>query len=194
MQLIVAKQPVVAMGISPEAAAARYGPYVVAVEGRCCNASPYPGWTRLPSGFRCGDAGVVPAAVVADGKVKHVVLVSSAAGGAGGLLGGLLGGDDGRRGSGSSAMVAPRGRGRGARDHCETMRIRAGWGQVDRVDVDVEGGWRGRRRGGVWRTPRRCACGDDRLAAQSPGRFWSLTLQTGRARQKRAEFGEIDAN
>ena len=96
MQLIVAKQPVVALGISPEAAAARYGPYVVAVEdpGSAANA--------LRRGCRavicCGDAGVVPAAVVADGKVKHVVLVSSAAGGgAGGLLGGLLGGDDGRR-------------------------------------------------------------------------------------------------
>ena len=95
MQLIVAKQPVVALGISPEAAAARYGPYVVAVEdpGSAANA--------LRRGCRavicCGDAGVVPAAVVADGKVKHVVLVSSAAGGGGGLLGGLLGGDDGRR-------------------------------------------------------------------------------------------------
>ena len=40
MQLIVAKQPVVALGISPEAAAARYGPYVVAVEdpGSAANA------------------------------------------------------------------------------------------------------------------------------------------------------------
>ena len=94
MQLIVAKQPVVALGISPEAAAARYGPYVVAVEdpGSAANA--------LRSGCRavicCGDAGVVPAAVVADGKVKHAVLVSSAAS-SGGLLGGIFGGDDGRR-------------------------------------------------------------------------------------------------
>ena len=94
MQLIVAKQPVVALGISPEAAAARYGPYVVAVEdpGSAANA--------LRRGCRavicCGDAGVVPAAVVADGKVKHAVLVSSAAS-SGGLLGGIFGGDDGRR-------------------------------------------------------------------------------------------------
>ena len=95
MQLIVAKQPVVALGISPETAASRYGPYVVAVEDPASAAN------ALRRGCRavicCGDSGVVPAAVVADGKVKHAVLVSSAANGGGGLLGGIFGGDDGRR-------------------------------------------------------------------------------------------------
>jgi len=95
MQLIVAKQPVVALGISPDTAASRYGPYVVAVEDPASAAN------ALRRGCRavicCGDSGVVPAAVVADGKVKHAVLVSSAANGGGGLLGGIFGGDDGRR-------------------------------------------------------------------------------------------------
>ena len=96
MQLIVAKQPVVALGISPATAAARYGPYVLAVEDPASAAN------ALRRGCRavicCGDAGVLPAAVVADGKVKHAVLVSSASnGGGGGLLGGIFGGEDGRR-------------------------------------------------------------------------------------------------
>ena len=94
MQLIVAKQPVVALGISADVAAARYGPYVTAVEdpGDVANA--------IRRGCRavicCGDAGSIPNAVVSDGKVKHAVLVGSAAGN-GGLLGGIFGGDDGKR-------------------------------------------------------------------------------------------------
>jgi len=80
MQLILAKQPVTALGLTPETALARFGPYVTAViapvdDGAAMSAA-------LRRGVRAvicaGRMGRLPAALAADGRVEHVILVSAA--------------------------------------------------------------------------------------------------------------------
>eukprot|EP00740_Mantoniella_antarctica_P004534 CAMPEP_0181364060 /NCGR_PEP_ID=MMETSP1106-20121128/9145_1 /TAXON_ID=81844 /ORGANISM="Mantoniella antarctica, Strain SL-175" /LENGTH=371 /DNA_ID=CAMNT_0023478669 /DNA_START=68 /DNA_END=1183 /DNA_ORIENTATION=- len=104
MQLIVAKQPVTALGISPEAAAARYGPYVTAAPGADVDDAQAMA-NIIRKGVRAviyagGKTGALPQAFAADGKVKHVVLVSATGASKGESSGGLFaafGGDDARR-------------------------------------------------------------------------------------------------
>ena len=103
MQLIVAKQPVTALGVTTEQATMRYGPYVtaapdVAVDDAAGLA------TTIRKGVRAiictGGAGAIPQAAVSDGKVKHVVLVSAAgasAGGGGGIFDAVFGGEEAKR-------------------------------------------------------------------------------------------------
>lgn len=100
MQLIVAKQPVVALGISPEVAAARYGPYVTAADPSSAESEQAASLAVRLGGVRAvicaGATGALPAAAAADPKVKHVIVVGSSGDG-GGLLGGLFGGEESRR-------------------------------------------------------------------------------------------------
>jgi hypothetical protein len=104
MQLIVAKQDVVVLGIAPELAATRFGPYVTAAPAEMAVDDADAMTAALRRGARCvvcvGKVGALPTAVARDDKVKHVVLVSSAAKGAGvldGVIGGLFGDEEATR-------------------------------------------------------------------------------------------------
>ena len=98
VQLIVAKQPVVATGLSADAAAARFGPYVTAADASDLADEQETAYL-LRKGVRavicCGEPGALPAAAARDGKVKHVVVVGSC--GKAGVLDAVFGGEDARR-------------------------------------------------------------------------------------------------
>ena len=99
MQLIVAKQPVVAMGLTPEAASMRFGPYVTAADVADLESETEMAYV-IRKGVRaiisCGAPGAILNAAIRDGKVKHVICVGSAGDG-GGFLGSLFGGEENRR-------------------------------------------------------------------------------------------------
>ena len=99
MQLIVAKQPVVALGISPRWPLRGYGPYVTAADPSSAE-SEQARLLAMRLGVRAvicaGATGALPAAAATDPKVKHVIVVGSSGDG-GGLLGGLFGGEESRQ-------------------------------------------------------------------------------------------------
>jgi hypothetical protein len=98
VQLIVAKQPVVAMGFPADVCAQRFGPYVTAADAALLNDEAEMAYV-LRKGVRsiicCGDPGALPSAAAKDGKIKHVVLVGSC--GKTGALDSVFRGEDSRR-------------------------------------------------------------------------------------------------
>lgn len=98
VQLIVAKQPVVATGLSADACASRFGPYVTAQDAADLKDESEAAY-MLRKGVRavicCGEPGALPAAAAKDGKVKHVVVVGSC--GKAGVFDAVFGGEDGKR-------------------------------------------------------------------------------------------------
>ena len=98
VQLIVAKQPVVAMGLSPVDAEKRFGPYVTAADAGDLGDEGEMGYL-LRKGVRAvicvGEPGALPKAAAKDGKVKHVIVVGSS--GKGNLLSAVLNPEDSKR-------------------------------------------------------------------------------------------------
>ena len=98
VQLIVAKQPVVATGLPADVVASRFGPYVTAADAADLSDERETSYL-LRKGVRavicCGEPGALPAAAARDPKVKHVVLVGSC--GKAGVLDAVFGGEDAKR-------------------------------------------------------------------------------------------------
>ena len=98
VQLIVAKQPVVATGLPADVIASRFGPYVTAADSSDLSDEQKTAYV-LRKGVRavicCGEPGALPAAAARDPKVKHVVLVGSC--GKAGVLDAVFGGEDAKR-------------------------------------------------------------------------------------------------
>lgn len=98
VQLIVAKQPVVATGLPADVCASRFGPYVTAADAADLKDESETAYL-LRKGVRavicCGEPGALPAAAAKDGKVKHVVVVGSC--GKAGVFDAVFGGEDGKR-------------------------------------------------------------------------------------------------